>query len=112
MKTDIEYAARVMGDDLIFYDGDLYRCGIDDSPDTWQPLESDGDSRRLEIACLNKLYQTTAATIRAWEALNELRHSGKVDPDEYKRRVFALAVAIGKVISCGDAIDGGSDAQS
>jgi hypothetical protein len=67
----------------------------------WNPLHDDGDSRRLEIACLNKLYQTTAATIRAWEALNELRHSGKVDPDEYKRRVVALAVAIGKVIEGG-----------
>jgi hypothetical protein len=106
MKTDIEYAALVMGITLersawvTIAPDFMYQLNMDGSKKLWEfrPLHDDGDSRRLEIACLNTLYKTTLSTIQAWNSLFDLRHSGKVDPDEYKRRVFALAVAIGKVI--------------
>jgi hypothetical protein len=110
MKTDIEYAALVMGDDLIFYDGDLYRCGIDDSPDTWQPLESDGDSRRLEAACMKWVAENSYVVSRDEMLLDCLSMRSKAydsgDLQAIREADYLLAVAIGKVI------DGGSDAQS
>jgi hypothetical protein len=75
----------------------------------WRPLEDDGDSRRLEIACLSwcegHIITMPESVERAVSEVDRARRSG--NREWYRCSVFDLAVAIGKVISAGDAIDGG-----
>jgi hypothetical protein len=110
MKTDIEYVALVMGITLersawvTIAPDFMYQLNMDGSKKLWEfrPLHDDGDSRRLEIACLNTIYQRNRETTSAWQALDTLRDSGKVDSGEYRAAVFALAVAIGKTMEGND----------
>jgi hypothetical protein len=109
MKQDIEYAARVMGERVI-HDCNEFGARITGQEDEWNPLHDDGDSRRLEIACLNWLARAVpwpkAVTLAYTEYSGFVCGSIGINPDNYRAAVLALAVAIGKVI------DGGSDAQS
>jgi hypothetical protein len=90
---DIEYAALAMGKVL---DAGMRRF--------WRPLEDDGDSRRLERACMHWLHSNeTKVPVYVWELdceLDDARRAGS--PQEYRAAVFALAVAIGKVIDGGN----------
>jgi hypothetical protein len=106
MKTDIEYAALVMGGTAEY--NVEQRLRVKGVAGPWNPLEDDGDSRRLEIAC-NKWINTNGAEADTicdahW---NYVDSWDECDPQAIRAAVFALAVAIGKVISAGDAIDGG-----
>jgi hypothetical protein len=118
-KQDIEYAALVMGFKryrwLVDSDATKGLYILDGVYDAFLPLEDDGDSRRLEIACFEHLHATsTAYEVERTEEVLWLRECyGGGKPERVREAVFALAVAIGKVISAGDAIDGGdSNAQS
>lgn len=111
MKTDIEYAAMVMGDAVQRHTDRLIkvngRLGIVEGAhyfygdDIWAPDENDGDSRRLEIECLNWSGKYTEEFCIAWDALQDIREYGEATPEQYREAVFALAVAIGKVIDGG-----------
>jgi hypothetical protein len=120
MKQDIEYAALVQGIEIFagyvscvdHPAGDWYIAEPDKIMYTaraWRPLEDDGDSRGLEIACLQWMHSNDSnVPVHVWETdcqLDDARRAGNAQ--EYRAAVFALAVAIGKVISAGDAIDGG-----
>jgi len=106
MKTDIEYssALQVLNPKHWGYAENKWyvSCTNADELKEWNPLHDDGDSRRLEIACLNALYLRSEETWSAWEKLESLRDSGKVDSGEYRAAVFALAVAIGKTMEGND----------
>jgi len=72
----------------------------------WAPLGNDGDSRRLELSCLNWLHNnyptdSTYPAEIAW-AINEYSlWRWRNDPTEYRRAVVELAAEIGKVMSAG-----------
>jgi hypothetical protein len=87
---DIEYAALALGKMI---DAGMRRF--------WKPLEDDGDSRRLEAACMRWLHSNeTKVPVHVWERdceLDDARRAGNAQ--EYRNAVFELAVAIGKVIS-------------
>jgi len=102
MKSDMEYAALVMGaswneecQEFTYpkIDGNmLVEC-------TFNALHDDGDSRRLEIAC-NKWTNTNGAEADTicdahW---NYVESWGECDPQAIRAAVFALAVEIGKTI--------------
>ena len=97
MKIDIEYAALVMG----------WRSAcMPEGADEFRPEHDDGDSRRLEIACLNWMDHMTdwcpQSVSNAYaEYTGLVTHGVDITPEQYRAAVFALAVAIGK------AIDGG-----
>jgi hypothetical protein len=103
MKTDIEYAALV---DIPEYwrDNKDYIDGFISSVDF---LYDDGDSRRLEIACLNwlgRVIECPKSLTLAYAEFAGFLCGIDITPEQYRAAVLALAVAIGKVI------DGGSDA--
>jgi hypothetical protein len=110
MKTDIEYAALVMGERVI-HDCNEFGARITGQEDEWNPLHDDGDSRRLENACFRwmadhegKHDELPKRVVSERSHLAGVRDYGTDGP--VRVAVFDLAVAIGKVI------DGGSDAQS
>jgi hypothetical protein len=117
MKQDIEYAALVMGITLersawvTIAPDFMYQLNMDGSKKLWEfrPLHDDGDSRRLEIACMSwcegHIITVPESVERAVSEVDRARRSG--NREWYRCSVFDLAVAIGKVISAGDAIDGG-----
>jgi hypothetical protein len=91
---DIKKQYRAIPDEIMY------------SAPEWAPLENDGDSRRLELACLNWLHNNypTGSTYPAeiaW-AINEYSlWRWRNDPTEYRRAVVELAAEIGKVMSAG-----------
>jgi hypothetical protein len=98
MKTDIEYAALVMGRRVVVHDGQGWQIN-DGGAETgwWRPGHDDGDSRRLEAACMKwvdthpkRLFRAEVASIR-----NRMLDG---DLQAIRTAVFALAVAIGKTI--------------
>ena len=106
MKTDIEYAAMVIGPSNIAHHAECVehyaqRDGSDDC-DCFQPLLDDGDSRRLEIECLDWSGKYTEEFCIAWDALQDIREYGEATPEQYREAVFALAVAIGKMMEGND----------
>jgi hypothetical protein len=103
MKTDIEYAALLVADSMPRTE--LHKCGelwIPSYGHYWNPLGDDGDSRRLEIACIvwgqnNPRTSTlTTAMVNAWNFRTDAWCTG--DAGNIRAAVFALAVAIGKTI--------------
>ena len=117
MRTDIEYAALVMGKTFEWYcRGANNPKGVANVPcldgEEWKPLHDDGDSRRLEIACLRWMMDgESVVPPSVWQhdsRLDGARIAGNAD--EYRAAVFALAVAIGKTISAGDAMEGNDNA--
>jgi hypothetical protein len=106
MKQDIEYAALVMGFDDAEWDAvteTIITVHLPGMRCFWNPLRNDGDSRRLEIAC-NKWTNTNGAEADTicdahW---NYVESWGECDPQAIRAAVFALAVAIGKVIDEGN----------
>jgi len=112
MKQDIEYAALVMGFDDAELDAvteTIITVHLPGMRCFWRPLEDDGDSRRLEIACLNwlgRVIECPKSLTLAYAEFAGFLCGIDITPEQYRAAVFALAVAIGKVI------DGGSDAQS
>jgi hypothetical protein len=92
VHEDIRKQYRAIPDEIMY------------SAPEWTPLENDGDSRRLELECLNWLhnnYPTGSAypTEIAW-AVNEYSlWRWRNDPSEYRRAVVELAAEIGKAIS-------------
>jgi len=103
VKTDIEYAALVMGWTSV--------C-MPEGADEWSPLHDDGDSRRLENACFRwmaehegKYDELPKRVVSERSHLAGVRDYGT--DEAVRAAVFALAGAIGKTISAGDAIDGG-----
>jgi len=94
MKTDIEYAALARGK---VYDAGMRRF--------WRPLEDDGDSRRLEIACLNaldRMMECRASIHDAFKNYEDVRIDVGLTDEQYRAAVFALAVAIGKQMENND----------
>jgi hypothetical protein len=103
MKTDIEYAALVMGFDDAELDAvteTIITVHLPGMRCFWMPLEDDGDSRRLEIACFEHLHATrTVYEVERTEEVLWLRECyGGGKPERVREAVFALAVAIGKTI--------------
>ena len=98
MKTDIEYAALVMGWTSV--------C-MPEGADEWSPLDDDGDSRRLEVACQRWMMDgESVVPSPVWQHdswLDDARRAGS--SEEYRAAVFALAVAIGKVMEGNDNAD-------
>jgi hypothetical protein len=105
MKTDIEYAAMVMAERVI-HDCNDRGARITGQEDEWNPLQDDGDSRRLEIACIvwgqnnPRLSTATRAMVDAWNFRTDAWCTG--DAEKIRAAVFALAVAIGKVMEGND----------
>jgi hypothetical protein len=110
MKTDIEYAALTMGGEQIL---DRLDCGISvtDSDGRhrslphFNPLHDDGDSRRLEIACLNwigRVIECPKPASLAYAEFAGFLCGIDITPEQYRAAVFALAVAIGRVIEGND----------
>jgi hypothetical protein len=101
MKTDIEYAALVMGERVI-HDCNELGARITGQEDEWNPLHDDGDSRRLEIACLNWIGRVIecpkSVTLAYVEFTGFVCGAIDIQPEQYRAAVFALAVAIGKVM--------------
>jgi hypothetical protein len=110
MKTDIEYAAMVMGKRLHHWDKQGAFIAVDEAEDdavcVFEPMHDDGDSRRLEIACLNWLGRVIECPKSVTEAYAEFSGfvCGAIDiqPEQYRAAVFTLAVAIGKVMEGND----------
>jgi hypothetical protein len=110
MKTDIEYAALAMGfKHWTYLSGDdttqgIYILGGED--EWFCPLQDDGDSRRLEIACLNWLARAVpwpkVVTLAYAEYSGFVCGSIGINPDNYRAAVLALAVAIGKTMEGND----------
>jgi hypothetical protein len=116
MKTDIEYAAMVVGISLVFSGAHASIKTESLNPylwPIWRPERDDGDSRRLEIACLNWLPRAVPwpkeVTLAYAEFVGFLC-SIDTTPEQYRTAVLALAVAIGKTISAGDAMEGNDNA--
>jgi len=101
MKTDIEYAAMVMGEGFHVRSGAVFvdHKGSPWSPQ-WEPLDDDGDSRRLEIAC-NKWTNINGADTVCDAHWNYVDSWDEWNPQAIRAAVFELAVAIGKVIDGG-----------
>jgi hypothetical protein len=113
MKTDIEYAAMVMGTSLVFSGAhasiktealDPYLWPV------WRPEHDDGDSRRLEAACMKWCHEYPFSILPipvyiAWEKVRDARRTG--DLVNYRVAVHELAVEIGRVIDNRKVIDGG-----
>jgi hypothetical protein len=116
MKTDIEYAALVMGKPL-YYSNNVGGYSFAEPYSkadkfSWNPLHDDGDSRRLENACFRwmaehegKYDELPKRVVSERSHLAGVRDYGT--DEAVRAAVFALAGAIGKTISAGDAIDGG-----
>jgi hypothetical protein len=116
MKTDIEYAAMVMGDAVKYKELSTTRIaefglikhtkrkGFYVGVRPFDPEHDDGDSRRLEIACFEHLHATrTAYEVERTEEVLWLRECyGSGKPERVREAVFALALAIGKVIEGND----------
>jgi len=118
MKTDIEYAALPAGLTLHWHKVEkglppFYIRSETERP-AWRPLEDDGDSRRLEAACMKWIADHGASLadrgIANFEALEQAMLSALSgrrigydtgDLQAISASVFALAVAIGKVIDGG-----------
>ena len=106
MKTDIDYAALGGGVPLrtiATHTGP--RTEYRSQGREWNPLHDDGDSRRLEIACLNwigRVMECPKSVIEEYsEFIDFVRTSIDIRPEQYRAAVFALAVAIGKMIDGG-----------
>jgi hypothetical protein len=112
MKTDIEYAALVMGDAVQYKEvirsriaefgliKHTKRKGFYVGVRPFDPEHDDGDSRRLEIACLRWMMDCESVVPpNVWRLASRLdgaRITGGAD--EYRAAVLLLAVAIGKTI--------------
>jgi hypothetical protein len=105
MKTDIEYAALVMGERVI-HDCNDRGARITGQEDEWNSLHDDGDSRRLEIACLNWIGRVIecpkSVTLAYAEFTGFICGAIGIQPEQYRAAVFTLAVAIGKVMEGND----------
>jgi hypothetical protein len=103
MKQDIEYAALVMGERVI-HDCNDRGARITGQEDEWNPLHDDGDSRRLEIACMKGMHSNDSnVPVHVWETDCQLDYARRAgNAQEYRAAVFALAVAIGKTIEGND----------
>jgi hypothetical protein len=116
MKTDIEYAALVMGDAVKYKELVSSRIefglikhtkhkGFYVGPRPFDPEHDDGDSRRLEIACLNWIGRVIecpkSVTLAYAEFTGFICGAIDIQPEQYRAAVFALAAAIGKVIDGG-----------
>ena len=108
MKSDMEYAALVMGRPFEWYcRGANNPNGVANVPCIdgveWLPLHDDGDSRRLEIACLNWMDHMTdwcphSVSNAYAEYTGLVTHGVDITPEQYRAAVFALAAEIGKVM--------------
>lgn len=120
MKTDIEYAALVMGwkvsdgywetrADTWAYDAENDQLEYFDeigavTSKRFRPLHNDGDSRRLEIACLNwigRVIECPKPASLAYAEFAGFLCGIDITPEQYRAAVYALAAAIGKVIDGG-----------
>jgi hypothetical protein len=102
MKTDIEYAALLVADSMprteLHKGGGLW---IPSYGHYWKPLENDGDSRRLEIACRNWVNANKDRITHGLGLIGTvelMRHKIDTTAEQYRAAVFALAAAIGKMI--------------
>jgi hypothetical protein len=96
MKSDIEYAALSHDVPWHLQGGRVWLNGA-----WWNPLGDDGDSRRLEIACLNWLMDAPEAIfddVMEISGVLYLLRARPLNNAEYRAAVFALAVEIGKVM--------------
>jgi hypothetical protein len=110
MKTDIEYAALVMRP-VEITDPVHSQCWIEYYIRETNPLHDDGDSRRLEIACHKWMTINGCVAQSVYNAHWDYYEVwGTGDPQAIRAAVFALAVAIGKTISAGDAMEGNDNA--
>jgi len=105
MKTDIEYAALAMGFDDAELDavtGTIITVHLPGLRCFWRPLDDDGDSRRLERACVQWM-RRNSYTAEVGQLADDMRLArlGEMDYED-RAAVFALAVAIGKVIDGGN----------
>jgi hypothetical protein len=102
MKTDIEYAALVMGGTAEY--NVEQRLRVKGVAGPWNPLEDDGDSRRLEIACMQGMHSNDSnVPVHVWETDCQLDYARRAgNAQEYRAAVFALAVAIGKTMEGGE----------
>jgi hypothetical protein len=104
MKTDIEYAALVMGERVI-HDCNDRGARITGQEDEWNSLHDDGDSRRLEIACRNWVNankeKLTHAIYMLLGTIERMRHQIGTTAEQWRTVWHDLAVAIGKVIDGG-----------
>ena len=106
--TDMEYAALVMSSVLTRHASGWYYYSptLDDAASLsfqpFSPERDDGDSRRLEIACLNwigRVMECPKSVTKAYAELTGLVcYGGDITPEQYRAAVFALAVEIGKTI--------------
>jgi hypothetical protein len=107
MKQDIEYAALVMGFDDAEWDAvteTIITVHLPGMRCFWRPLEDDGDSRRLEIACMQGMHSNDSnVPVHVWETDCQLDYARRAgNAQEYREAVFALAVAIGKTMEGND----------
>jgi hypothetical protein len=109
MKTDIEYAAMVMGKRLHHWDKQGLFIAVDEAEDdavcVFEPMHDDGDSRRLEIACRNWVNANKDRITHGLGLIGTvelMRHKMDTTAEQYRAAVFALAVAIGKTIEGND----------
>ena len=107
MKTDIEYAALLVKDSMPRTE--LHKCGglwMPSYGHYWKPLEDDGDSRRLEIACLNWVNanknRLTHDIYVLLGTLTLMRHQVDTTAERWRTVGHDLAVAIGKTMEGND----------
>jgi hypothetical protein len=115
MKTDIAYAALPTGHECGERNGKTLIHSDDPAATTcgtygckkhswveWNPLHDDGDSRRLERACVKWLCGNIyGSDIRALEDACRVVRAIGTDAED-NAAVFALAVAIGKTMEGND----------
>jgi hypothetical protein len=112
MKTDIEYAALVMGWAFVGMatagNRNAFIVNTGDNPSMlWNPNGDDGDSRRLEAACWRWYASASNADQEkldfAFCTLTDAKCRSDLPEPEHlqaiRDAVLALAVAIGKVIA-------------
>ncbi len=119
MKTKqqiLENAARLQGiPDLIWIEMDQcmkYQNAPVHGSWYYAPDADDGDSRRLEVACIDWMCVEKAksfgrvAIMAAWNTLTDVRTKTDVPdrPGRYRAAVLALADAIGEVMGGEDAV--------
>jgi hypothetical protein len=106
MKQDIEYAALLVAGSMPRTE--LHKCGglwMPSYGHYWNPLQDDGDSRRLEIVCLNwigRVLECPKSVTLAYAEFAGFLCSIDIAPEQYRAAVFALAVAIGKTMEGGE----------
>lgn len=119
LQEKLELAARVMpgvGKVHNANTGEEFMAILDSDPHhhcingegRWDPSTDDGDSRRLEIACLNWIREykrqfsadlSTTFHAYLWMRDSSASYGKKVTPEQYRAAVLDLAAAIGEVIN-------------